>query len=140
MYRPRYVQGRPCCALGARPRPRPAGWRSLLAWTECRAGAAPTQRSESPFSELVSGWAWLRPVRSNSRYWWYLRWDGWVAGASLTPPDRKGIFENGALTLAPPPPTLEIMEHDVVPSARRHDLPVATSQWTVRPPAVLDEP
>jgi hypothetical protein len=42
--------------------------------------------------------------------------------------------------LAPPPPTLEIVEHDLVAPADRDDLPIAPPQRLVGPPAIFDEP
>jgi hypothetical protein len=42
--------------------------------------------------------------------------------------------------LAPPPPTLQIVEDNLVAAAGGHDLPVPATQRAIGPPTVLDQP
>src|SRR5690348_5136897 len=45
-----------------------------------------------------------------------------------------------SLPLSPPPPADQIVEHDLVAPASRHDLPVMPAQGRCGPPSVLDQP
>ena len=44
------------------------------------------------------------------------------------------------LPLSPPPPAAQILEHHLVTPACRHDLPIASTQRSIGPPAILDQP
>ena len=44
------------------------------------------------------------------------------------------------LTLTPPPPALQVVEHDLVAPTRGDDLPVVPAQRPLRPPPILDQP
>src|SRR5579884_830523 len=46
----------------------------------------------------------------------------------------------GRSALAPPPPTLEVVEDDLVTAAGGHDLPVVAPERALGPPAILDKP
>jgi len=64
-------------------------------------------------------------------------YDGCTKSTTPNPAHAQGAARSA---LAPPPPTLEIVEDDVVATGRRHDLPVAASQRTIGPPSIFDEP
>ena len=55
-------------------------------------------------------------------------------------PRLHGLASPSALSLAPPPPAPQVVEHDLVSPAGRDDLPVAPAQRPIRPPAILDQP
>jgi hypothetical protein len=62
--------------------------------------------------------------------------------APLAPrtPHSHTLFIYEPLSLAPPPPPDQILEHHLVAPTCCDDLPVATAERSLGPPAILDQP